>query len=66
VRTFTVEVDKEVDRRNLYAVVQPECAFLCAIAVTAVSFRQNGVGPEKNCADAILPKGHPPIQYRER
>jgi len=23
-----------------------------------VSFRQNGVGPEKNCADAILPKGH--------
>ena len=23
-----------------------------------VSLRQNGVGPEKNCADAILPKGH--------
>ena len=23
-----------------------------------MSFRQNGVGPEKNCADAILPKGH--------
>jgi len=23
-----------------------------------VSFRQNGVGPEKNCADAILLKGH--------
>jgi Putative transposase DNA-binding domain len=25
---------------------------------TVVSLRQNGVGPEKNCADAILPKGH--------
>jgi len=23
-----------------------------------VSFRQNGVGPNKTCADAILPKGH--------
>jgi len=23
-----------------------------------VSFRQNGVGPYKTCADAILPKGH--------
>jgi len=23
-----------------------------------VSLRQNGVGPKKNCADAILPKGH--------
>jgi hypothetical protein len=23
-----------------------------------VSLRQNGVGPEKNCADAALPKGH--------
>jgi hypothetical protein len=23
-----------------------------------VSLRQNGVGPEKNCADAILPKEH--------
>jgi micrococcal nuclease len=23
-----------------------------------VSLRQNGVGPEKTCADAILPKGH--------
>src|SRR5262249_11547158 len=23
-----------------------------------VSFRQNGVGPKKNCAEAILPKGH--------
>jgi endonuclease YncB( thermonuclease family) len=23
-----------------------------------VSLRQNGVCPEKNCADAILPKGH--------
>jgi hypothetical protein len=24
----------------------------------AVSFRQNGVGPNKTCANAILPKGH--------
>jgi len=23
-----------------------------------VSLRQNGVGPNKTCADAILPKGH--------
>ena len=23
-----------------------------------VSLRQNGVAPEKTCADAILPKGH--------
>jgi glucose-6-phosphate isomerase len=32
--------------------------FVARFLLALVSLRQNGVGPEKNCADAILPKGH--------
>jgi len=28
-----------------------------------VTLRQNGVGHDKTCADAILPKGHPYLTY---
>jgi hypothetical protein len=32
-------------------------------SLNIVSFRQNGVGPSKSCADAILLKGHGPAAY---
>lgn len=35
------------------------------ITVKIVSLRQNGVGPNKTCADAILPKGHDSIKKEE-